>query len=190
MTVFWPSRNLHIISLSIFLSNTTALAEIGCLHQRLWRYNLVIIFLFRFINFCFLVYVIDSHSSWRVWQRPTTITRGYTYSRRFDQRLDSISTFGNLLNYPSIFCQFLTMFSPCLFFFPVRAYSIWCIVDRKYTSFLSRYRSIITLPLLLKDLSHAWDFRYANFEAAWFGPSLLYHKVLFLCFPNVERAWG
>ena len=135
------------------LSNTTALAEIGCLHQRLWRYNLAIIFLFRFINFCFLVYVIDSHSSWRVWQRPTTITRGYTYSRRFDQRLDSISKFGNLLNYPSIFCQFLTMFSPCLFFCPVRAYSIWCIVDRKYTSFLSRYRSIITLPLLLKALS-------------------------------------
>ena len=79
MTVFWLSRNLHIISLSIFLSNTTALAEIGCLHQRLWRYNLVIIFLFRFINFCFLVYVIDSHFLWRVWQRTTTITRGYTY---------------------------------------------------------------------------------------------------------------
>ena len=35
--------------------------------------------------------------------------------------------------------------SPCLFSFPVQADSIWCIVDRKYTSFLSRYRSIITL---------------------------------------------
>ena len=79
MTVFHFLHNLHIISLSICVSNTTALAEIGCLHQRLWRYNLVIIFLFRFINFCFLVCVIDSHFSWRVWQRPTTITRGYIY---------------------------------------------------------------------------------------------------------------
>ena len=79
MTVFHFLHNLHIISLSICVSNTTALAEIGCLHQRLWRYNLVIIFLFRFINFCFLVYVIDSHFSWRVWQIPTMITRRYTY---------------------------------------------------------------------------------------------------------------
>ena len=65
-------------SFSLFF-NTTALAEIGCLHQRLWRYNLVVVFLFRFINFCFLVYVTDSQFSWRVWQRPTTTTRGYTY---------------------------------------------------------------------------------------------------------------
>ena len=43
--------------------------------------------------------------------------------------------------------------SPCLFFFPVLADSIWCIIDRRYTSFSSRYRSIITLPLILKALS-------------------------------------
>ena len=76
--------------------------------------------------------------------------------------------------------------SPCLFSFPVQADSIWCIVDRKYTSFLSRYRSIITLPLLLKALSARLRLSLCKLRS---GMIRSFHVVPHAAVPLLSKCW-
>ena len=76
--------------------------------------------------------------------------------------------------------------SPCLFSFPVQADSIWCIVDRKYTSFLYGYGSTVTLALLLKALSPHLRLFLCKL---WGGMIQSFHAVTHAAVPWLSKCW-